>query len=105
MSEKVKPCPFCGGEAEFERKGDRKQSTIVSCTCCGATQECGEERGHGKTWNTRHIPEGYALVPVEPTEAMVDAALAVANDESVHEDNFAQAAYQAMIAAARANPE
>jgi surface antigen len=46
----------------------------VSCNECGVSQECGEEWGHGKTWNTRHIPEGYALVPVEPTRQMISAA-------------------------------
>ncbi|WP_027855586.1 hypothetical protein [Marinobacterium litorale] len=47
------------------------------------------------------IPEGYALVPVEPTDAMVDAALACADDESIPEDAFAQSAYRAMITAAQ----
>lgn len=105
MSEELKPCPFCGGEAEFERKGDRRQSTIVSCTCCGATQECGEEWGHGKTWNTRHIPEGYALVPVEPTRAMREAFHDSYEDYENGHASCPDAQWKAMIAAAQAKPE
>lgn len=48
------PCPFCGGKAEFERIGNRRQSTIVTCTKCGASLETGEEWGQGRAWNTRH---------------------------------------------------
>jgi uncharacterized Zn finger protein len=47
------PCPFCGGKAEFERIGTRRQSTIVTCTNCGCTLETGEEWGRGSQWNTR----------------------------------------------------
>jgi len=47
------PCPFCGGKATIERIGDRLQSTIYSCDCCGCTLETGEECGHGTGWNTR----------------------------------------------------
>ena len=47
------PCPFCGGEAEFERKGTPRHSTIVRCTDCSAFHECGEEWDHGRSWNTR----------------------------------------------------
>lgn len=39
----IKPCPFCGGEAELERNaieiiglGDWANSSFVSCTQCGA---------------------------------------------------------------------
>jgi Lar family restriction alleviation protein len=49
----LKPCPFCGGEAHFERIGDRRQSTIISCEDCGACLENGETFNHGTSWNTR----------------------------------------------------
>lgn len=51
--EKLLPCPFCGGEAEFERIGTARFSTIVTCQDCGCTLETGETFNHGKTWNTR----------------------------------------------------
>lgn len=47
------PCPFCGGEAEVERYGTRRQSCIVSCLWCGCRLESNEE-GAGWAWNNRH---------------------------------------------------
>jgi len=52
-SEELKPCPFCGGEAEISRYGDKRKSTIYTCLDCGCTLETGEEYGHGRAWNTR----------------------------------------------------
>lgn len=49
------PCPFCGGEAEIERYGDHRQSTIYACTNCGCSLETGEEWGHGAQWNKRVV--------------------------------------------------
>lgn len=51
------PCPFCGGEASFERKGTPRFSTIVACDDCGARLENGEEWNHGSAWNTRAKPQ------------------------------------------------
>ena len=59
---KLRPCPFCGHEAEIERKGDRRQSTIYRCTFCGCTLETGEEWGFGTQWNNR---SGAAKVELE----------------------------------------
>lgn len=55
MTDKLLPCPFCCGDAEFERMGDRSQSTIVACISCGARLENGEEWDHGRGWNTRQF--------------------------------------------------
>jgi Lar family restriction alleviation protein len=50
----LKPCPFCGGEAEFERLGTRRQSCIVVCTECGCHHESSDENEHnGSSWNRR----------------------------------------------------
>ena len=49
----LKPCPFCGEDAEFERRGDARQSTIINCTNCGATLETGAEWDHEREWNRR----------------------------------------------------
>ena len=49
----LKTCPFCGSEAEIERYGTRRQSTIYQCTSCGCQLETGEEWGHGADWNKR----------------------------------------------------
>ena len=47
------PCPFCGGDAEIERLGTTRLSTIYQCTDCGCSLETGEEWGHGDGWNRR----------------------------------------------------
>ena len=54
QNEELKPCPFCGGEAEFERTGTNRRSCIVTCTDCGATHEGPDEYDNsGSAWNTR----------------------------------------------------
>lgn len=49
---KLKPCPFCGGEAHVERYGNPRQSTIYACLECGCRLETGEEWGY-TDWNER----------------------------------------------------
>lgn len=82
MTEKLKPCPFCGGEA-FNRVRPSSIHIQVHCDGCGA-------RGPGEhtevsaitAWNTRPqsdlTREGVARV-VEP---MIDAILAMALKET-----------------------
>jgi uncharacterized Zn finger protein len=56
MSE-LKPCPFCGGEAEIQQMGTGRRSMIYSCTECGCELETGETFiSDDCNWNTR-IPE------------------------------------------------
>lgn len=66
MSSELKPCPFCGGEAEIERIGTGRQSCIATCTNCGCRHESGDsgERS-GHSWNTR-TPEKPKLPCVSP---------------------------------------
>ncbi len=52
MSE-LKSCPFCGGEAEFKRKGTGRYSNQVACTNCGADLEDGATFNHEDAWNER----------------------------------------------------
>lgn len=61
----LKPCPFCGGEADLERRGDRHVSTIVACLECGCRLENGETFDHGSAWNTRDLTPS-APTPVVP---------------------------------------
>jgi len=49
----LKPCPFCGGKAEYERMGSAKQSCIISCVECGCSLETGEVWTCGQQWNRR----------------------------------------------------
>lgn len=48
MSKKLKPCPFCGGEAHVERMGTSRVSMQIDCGDCGAGMETGE------TWIDEH---------------------------------------------------
>ena len=50
---KLRECPFCGGEAEFKRKGTARVSNQVGCTCCGADLEDGATFNHEGAWNDR----------------------------------------------------
>lgn len=52
---KLKRCPFCGGEADFERIGTRQQSCIVTCNECGARHESGDTLDSGRSWNLRVV--------------------------------------------------
>ena len=73
MSE-LKPCPFCGGEAMHSVCSDKKFH-LIECNSCGVeTDHHATKYSAFKYWNTRHIPKGYALVPVEPTDEMLIAA-------------------------------
>lgn len=48
----LKPCPFCGGKAEVERRGNSRVSCIVVCSDCGCRLEI-NENGAGEHWNNR----------------------------------------------------
>lgn len=50
----LKPCPFCGGPASFERLGTPRQSCIVVCDDCGCRLESGDVGERSSTsWNRR----------------------------------------------------
>jgi Lar family restriction alleviation protein len=53
----LKPCPFCGGEAEIEKIGTARQSMIIVCTDCGCRVESGDvfnlTRPENYKWNRR----------------------------------------------------
>jgi Lar family restriction alleviation protein len=49
----LKPCPFCGGKAEFERVGTQRESCIVTCEDCGGRHESGDTWDSGSSWNRR----------------------------------------------------
>lgn len=50
----LKPCPFCGYEAEVERMGTNKVSMIITCSFCGCSLETGETYLYERmSWNRR----------------------------------------------------
>ncbi len=93
MSEELKNCPFCGSDdvAKYGPKND----CFIECQECGlAVDNCSV-----KIWNARHIPEGFALVPIEPTGAMLKTGWSeVFSDWNGAEEDLIDI-YRAMIAA------
>ena len=58
MTEKLLPCPFCGGEAHVEQHGTHRQSCIIACESCNCRLETGEEGSMcGTAWNRRAAPK------------------------------------------------
>ena len=62
MTEELKPCPFCGGEADFDHFGNQRMPTVISCTDCGARLKSRWDRGQGLAWNQRTPPKVKELV-------------------------------------------
>ncbi len=73
MSEELKPCPFCGSEGELYKR-EKWYSREFDVRCINS--ECGTHfTGFNVSeWNARHIPEGFALVPIKPTYEMRKAS-------------------------------
>lgn len=76
----LKPCPFCG-EAPYSDEETARIFGIktgwnyaIACSHCESVGSCSETMvGAINLWNSRHIPEGYALVPLEMTEEMLES--------------------------------
>lgn len=68
MSEKLKPCPFCGGKAEmFELDQDEPANaggSVIQCSVCQASSavEFGTKETLVERWNRR------TPTPEEPTD-------------------------------------
>lgn len=69
MSE-LKPCPFCGTTARIFGGPMAQERYSIWCNNYHHIEYGMNEQETIDAWNTRHIPEGYALVPVEPSEAI-----------------------------------
>jgi len=71
MSEKLKPCPLCGERVEVKKENyneDQDVSFGIECSECFCNVSFYSTREKAiKAWNTRHVPEGYKLVPLEAT--------------------------------------
>jgi len=107
----LKPCPFCGCDAEKETDGCTALSTYWRWVCCsecyaqgphiladrGDTSEETEQRAR-KAWNARTTPPGYALVPIEPTIEMIGAMEKEFNGE-FHPDFYPVSIWKAAIKA------
>lgn len=102
-------CPFCGDwgaevaeSAVPSIRGGQKQAVYCNtCFCEGPTAET--ETGAVEAWNRRaapSLPEGYVLVPVEPTaEMLTAAAFGVSGKSGQKFKPMMSAGYSAMLAA------
>jgi len=107
----LKPCPFCGGTAEIKRRGTARMSMLIGCVDCHAEVESGDVCGvtavENYKWNMRkplakQEPVGYMLVPIEPTEAMMRAAMDCQDaDPGDSGETEMYYAYKAMLASLR----
>lgn len=58
MSNELKPCPFCGGEAEIAQYYNITEDTYcicAGCTQCGATVEETDDDHASELWNRRTV--------------------------------------------------
>ena len=55
---RIKPCPFCGGEAKLVRLKPKSEFYVVACSCCGARTNFYYliEQDAIKAWNRRVEP-------------------------------------------------
>lgn len=104
----LKPCPFCGGEAELG-----SPIYYVECTSCmGGVPSYDSMEEAISAWNRRSppaaVPDGWVMVPNEPTREMAIAAVKALDDATVSDPKAAGwdaiRAYRAMISAAPAAP-
>lgn len=68
MSEEILPCPFCGQELERTAQKINQTARCVTEGCRGGKMPSVilESPQDVAAWNTRHAPEGFALVPLHP---------------------------------------
>lgn len=66
MMEKLKPCPFCGGEAKIMKMG---YPHYIYCLKCGAKVHGGttSEKDSIKAWNRRTEPKRGKWKPFDST--------------------------------------
>lgn len=101
MIMELKPCPFCGSEPKYFDHSEHNDDEWheVACTnheCTYLIAQKSTKESAFTAWNTRCIPKGFTIVPVEPTDEMIQAGLRADNDSFP-----LQYIYKAMIDSAK----
>nr|DAG29379.1 MAG TPA: restriction alleviation protein [Caudoviricetes sp.] len=79
MTEKLKPCPFCGSEAKVLRVGSGR---VVKCQGCGVSTSFMAENP-AEVWNRRSAakePVAIITIDEEQLQRMVDEAVSTIID-------------------------
>ena len=85
MTEKLKPCPFCGGEATMSVTQEGKY--VIECEYCHSRSHIWQEEAVAcMIWNGRKIPEDLIADRWEEAEnlllqAIMNASFAVTHDK------------------------
>lgn len=107
--ERLAPCLLCGVEMEQSRTSFFHPESNAGETDCPLSSLSWRTSYYREAWNKRHVPEGYAIVPVEPTEAMLEAGAQQASDctddFTAHSSCIAGHVWSEMLTAAQGDAE
>lgn len=108
MSEELKPCPHCGGEARYTGYAscdccNKPFNASVSCLTCGAKVDHLDTKEEATAaWNTR-APQPAASGDREALVELIEDALNSVHDMDVTLKAYANSAADALIAAGMVN--
>lgn len=99
MSEELLPCPCCASESKLTIPNPKRMTAYyiecVNPSCQLQGRMSGSKDKVIAAWNRRTPPEGYVLVPIEPTDEMYQKAWS----EKFCDDDGARFLYKAMLSA------
>ena len=95
-----KGCPICGKQPKYKTIPNTVDG-YPTYECCITMSMPTIER-LDKEWNTRHVPEGMALVLAEPDPAETRRIFAqICSTDMIDDDDFGLEFYKAMLNAAK----
>ena len=74
---KLKPCPCCGGQADYVTGQNAEMFTVyrAMCPACGLqTEACAVPAGAGEDWNRRAASGARVITLEEIADALADTA-------------------------------